>query len=146
MRAESHPGSLSGMADDQLATIAVSLVVSELQWTPDLAPAVMDRISRDAVAYPEQFDRRPPPPQGSPAPSAGSSGSRSAKRTVGRVAVFGVILVVIVALVVLAATANAAAADLDVGPAIAMPIGAIDGTLDAIEQGGRTLHVVMETS
>jgi hypothetical protein len=110
MRAESHPGSLTGMADDQLATTAVSLVVGELQWTPDVSPVVMDRISRDAVAYPEQFDRRPP----APAPPASSVvASRSAKRTVGRLAVFGVVLVIIVALALISATVNAAAANLD---------------------------------
>ena len=56
-----RPGALGGLSDDQLGTIAVSLVVSELRWTPDVAPAVMDRISRDAVAYPEHFDRRAGP-------------------------------------------------------------------------------------
>jgi hypothetical protein len=128
MRSESRPGSLSGLPDDQLATAAVSLVAAELQWTPDVSPAVMDRISRDAVAYPEQFDRRPAP-EGPPPPPAQSS--RSAKRTAGRIVVFGVMLAIIVALVLFAATANASAADLE---------------QLAIEQGSRTFHVVTETS
>jgi glucose/arabinose dehydrogenase len=113
MSIESRPGSLSQMPDDRLGTVAVSLVVSEVEWTPDVAPAVMDRISRDAVAYPEQFDRRPLPPATAPPPLPSG---RSAKRTVSRLVVFGVILAVIVGFVVFAATANGAtatAADLD---------------------------------
>lgn len=112
MSVERRPGSLSGMPDDRLGTVAVSLVVAELQWAPDVAPAVMDRISRDAVAYPEQFDRRPPPP---PPPMAPPPTGRSAKRTLGRVAVFAVIFAVVVALVVFVATASAASADADGG-------------------------------
>lgn len=111
MSIERHPGSISGLPDDQLATIAVSLVVGELEWSPDVAPATLDRISRDAVAYPEQFDRRPmrPAPRMAPPPPS----QRSAKRAIGRLAVFGVIVAVVVALIAFAATANAAAADLD---------------------------------
>ena len=110
MSVERHPGSISGLADDQLATVAVSLVVGELQWSPDVAPVVLDRISRDAVAYPEQFDRRvaTPAPRPSPPPS-----ERSAKRALGRLAVFGVILAIIIGIVAFAATASASAADLD---------------------------------
>ena len=107
MIVERHPGSVSGLSDDHLATVAVSLAVGELQWSPDVAPATLDRISRDAVAYPEQFDRRAASqaPQGPPPPS-----ERSAKRAVGRLAVFGVILVAIIAVVAFAATASASAA------------------------------------
>ena len=104
MHAESHPGSLTGLSDDRLGTVAVSLVVSDLQWTPDIAPAVMDRISRDAVAYPEQFDRRPRP---AAPPRAAAPEPRTAKRTIGRIAVISVILVVVAVLIVVAATANA---------------------------------------
>jgi hypothetical protein len=106
MPVESRPGSLTGMPDDRLGTVAVSLVVSELQWAPDVTPAVMDRISRDAVAYPELFDRRvgPPPPRPTEAPPPG----RSARRALGRLAVFAVILAVIVVLIVFAATASGA--------------------------------------
>lgn len=154
MTIERHPGSITGMPDDQLGTVAVSLVVAELSWSPDVAPAVLDRISRDAVAYPEQFDRRsvvrapsPPPP-----PS-----ERSAKRAVGRLAVFGVILVIIVGLVAFAATATAVAADLAADSAASMPIATIDGRLlsfgvdqsgelHAVDPGGRILHVVTEAS
>ncbi len=109
MSFERHPGSISAMPDDQLGTVAVSLVVSELTWSPDVSPAVLDRVSRDAVAYPEQFDRRPraPTPQ-RPLPPA----ERSAKRAIGRIAVFGVILVIILGLVAFVTAANASAADL----------------------------------
>jgi hypothetical protein len=104
MAVESRPGSLTGMPDDRLGTSAVSVVVSELQWTPDVTPAVMDRISRDAVAYPEQFDRRPlaQAPAVPPLPA-----TRSAKRTISRLAVFAVVLVIIVALVAFAASVSA---------------------------------------
>jgi hypothetical protein len=107
MDIERHPGLLRALPDDRLGTVAVSVVVSELQWTPDVAPAVMDRIHRDAVAYPEQFDRRvasaPHTPFRSPPPSG-----RSAKRAIGRLAVFGVILAIIVGLVLFAATISTA--------------------------------------
>ena len=39
MVVERHPGSLRGLPDDRLGTVAVSLVVGELDWTPDVAPA-----------------------------------------------------------------------------------------------------------
>jgi hypothetical protein len=98
------------MADDRLGAVAVSLVVSELHWTPDVAPAVMDRISRDAVAYPEHFDRRPlsPPPY----PFLPPPSERSAQRTIGRIAVFAVIIAVVVALVVFAASTSGSEASL----------------------------------
>ena len=132
MSVERHPGSLRGLPDDQLGTIAVSLVVGELTWTPDVTPAVMDRISRDAVAYPERFDRRPtaPPPPMPP------QGGPSAKRAVGRLAVFGIILVIIVGLVLFTAAVSATQ------PVASLPIGEIDGTLDV----RRILHVITETS
>ena len=103
MAVESRPHAISAMSDDRLGAVAVSLAIAELHWTPDVAPAVMDRISRDAVAYPEHFDRRPgvPPPALQPRPEA-----RSAKRTVGRLAVFAVVLALVVALVVFAATSS----------------------------------------
>ena len=98
-------GSISGMADDRLGTVAVSLVVAELTWTPDVAPAAMDRISRDAVAYPEHFDRRPRQPQPPPLPPPSE---RSARRAIGRMAVFAVILLAVILLVVFAASASGA--------------------------------------
>ncbi len=131
MTVERHPGSLRALPDDHLGTIAVSLVVGELTWLPDVAPVVMDRISRDAVAYPEQFDRRPV----APLPMTPPQGGPSAKRAVGRLAVFAVILVIIVGLVLFAATVSAAAVT-------SLPIGEIDGTLDV----RHILHVVTEAS
>lgn len=155
MNVERDPGSILGLSDDQLGTVAVSLVVSELEWSPDVAPAVLDRISRDAVAYPEQFDRRPraPVPQAAPPP-----GERSAKRAAGRLAVFGLLLFIVVGLVALAATASVSGAgEVATVRAAFLPIGAIDGTLVscgidqshglcAVDRGGRTLHVVTEAS
>lgn len=110
MPAESRPGSLSGLTDDALGAISSALFVSEVEWTPDVTPAVMDRISRDAVAYPEQFDRRSLPP---PARRRSAPTERSTSRTAGRLAVFGVIVVVVVGLVGAVATASASAAELD---------------------------------
>ncbi len=107
MSVENGPRPMSQLSDDRLGTIAVSLVVSEVEWTPDVAPAVMDRISRDAVAYPEQFDRRPLPPAAAPLPMPSD---RSTRRTVGRLAVFAVILAIIVALVIFSASSSADAA------------------------------------
>lgn len=152
MSFESRPGSITGLPDDQLATAAVSLVVSELEWTPDVAPAVMDRISRDAVAYPEHFDRR----LAATRPSTPAASGRSARRTLGRLAVFLVILIVIVVLVVFAATADAGAASDVVGAEGArVPNAAMRGTLVVVDvepggerpvaaQSARILHVVTE--
>lgn len=134
MTVERHPGSLGGLSDDRLGTVAVSVVVAELEWTPDVTPAVMERVSRDAVTYPEHFDRRAPAPvPAMPAPPSG----RSARRALGRLAVFAVILVIIVALVLFAATVSATTE-----AAASLPIGEIDGTLDV----RRILHVVTEAS
>jgi hypothetical protein len=130
MSVESRPGSLSGMPDDRLGTVAVALVVSELHLSPDVAPVVMDRISRDVIAYPEQFHRRPS--EATP-PAASRASERSARRTAGRLAVFGILLVIIVALVVFAASASTvAASEL--------------GWLYPVEGGGCLLRVVTEAS
>ncbi len=112
-----QPGPFLGMPDDQLGTVAVSLAVSELRWAPDVAPAVMDRISRDAVAYPEHFDRRPLPPLPPRAPIALPPSERSAKRAIGRLAVFAVILTIVVALVVFASGGSTGALGADASPA-----------------------------
>ena len=109
MRAAGAPAPPEPLSDERLGSVAVSLTVSELVWVPDVAPAVMDRISRDAAAYPEQFDRRlapPPPPPMAPEPSS----ERSLKRTVTRAVIIGVVLAVGIALIVFAATASAAEA------------------------------------
>jgi hypothetical protein len=91
-------------SDDELGSLAVAIAVGELHWTPDVAPAVMDRISRDAVAYPDQFDRRQAP-AAEPPPLAEE---QSLGRTIRRLMIFGAIAVVVAILVLLAATANAA--------------------------------------
>jgi glucose/arabinose dehydrogenase len=112
---------------------------------------VLDRIARDAVAYPEQFDRRtamrapkaPPPPI-----------ERSAKRTIGRLAVFGVIILIIIGLVAFAATASATAANLEglqveleetvAGfdqPLLLTHAGDGSGTTYVVEKGGRIWDV-----
>lgn len=158
MAVEGRPGSLGSMSDDRLGTAAVSLVVSELLWAPDVVPATLDRIHRDAIAYPEQFDRRavvPPPPPPTP------PNTRSVKRTIGRVGVFAVILIIIVGLVLFATTVSGADhANVDESVAATTPgvlIGAIDGTLvsydvgepgalPTVDDGGRILHVVPEAS
>lgn len=105
MPVQQQPDSLGGLGDDQLGTIAVALAISELRWTPDVAPAVMDRISRDALAYPEHFDRRQAP---SPARRSAPASGRSVGRTLSRVVVLAIIIVLVAALVMVAATANAA--------------------------------------
>jgi len=133
MAVERHAGSLTGLSDDRLGTAAVSIVVGELQWLPDVAPAVMDRVSRDAVAYPDHFDRRPVAPPSPGAPPV----ERSARRTLGRLVVFAVILVVIAGLVFFAATVSAMAEQ-----ATLLPIDGIDGTLDV----RRIVHVVTEAA
>jgi len=107
MRMQGYSGSPAALSDDRLGTVAVSLTVSELQWAPDVAPAAMDRIARDAIAYPEQFDRRSVPPSQPPPPAPSE---RSARRAISRLAVITVILAVIVAVVVIAATATGAEA------------------------------------
>lgn len=105
MTAPRPPEPLARLGDDQLGSLAVALVIGELRWTPDVAPAVMDRVSRDAVAYPEHFDRRA---------SVTTGGSElpeeepSFSRTLRRVVIFGSIALLVAVLVVVAATANAA--------------------------------------
>lgn len=107
MAAEDRRSTLAQLSDDKLGTIAVALTISELHWTPDVAPAVLDRVSRDAVAYPEQFDRRPVPSSGN---MPGFAPTRSPGRSLARIAIFGVILAIVAALVFVAATANAVGA------------------------------------
>jgi hypothetical protein len=89
--------------------MAVALVVSELGWTPDVAPAVMDRISRDAVAYPDHFDRRSSP---SAAGSEMVDEEPTVARTIRRVLMLGVVVLAVVVLVMAAVTANASAGPL----------------------------------
>jgi len=132
MSVEDAPPPMSRLSDDRLGTIAVSLVVSEVEWTPDVAPAVMDRISRDAVAYPEQFDRRPLPPAATPLPMPSD---RSPSRTVGRLAVFAVIFAIIVALAIFAAGASADAASASAATASAASLDDLEIDLVEIASG-----------
>jgi glucose/arabinose dehydrogenase len=154
MPAERAPGSLRQLPDDRLGTAAVAVAVAELRWSPDVAPAVLDRISRDAVAYPELFDRRPRAPRPSRTPPIGEP---SARRTVGRLVVFGVILLIIVGIVAFAATASARAADLDgldielvpfsdgfEQPVLVTSAGDGSGTLYVVEQTGRIWPVAAD--
>lgn len=127
MSVERSPGSISGLPDDELGTVAIALVVSEVKWTPDVAPAVLDRISRDAVTYPDHFDRRPLPPT---LPSETPVSGRSARRTVYRLAVFGVLLLIVALAVVVAADAGRASAASPSGD-IARGTGASGASIDA---------------
>jgi hypothetical protein len=118
-RSEPKPSILGGLSDDQLGTMAVSLAVGDLHWTPDIAPAVMDRISRDAVTYPEQFDRRPQmrEPTRDAAPEQPSVG-----RTITRIVVIAVVIVLVAGLVVMATTADASlAAVVVLSPSVEAP-------------------------
>jgi hypothetical protein len=105
MTAPRPPEPLARLGDDQLGSLAVALVIGELRWTPDVAPAVMDRVSRDAVAYPEHFDRRASVTAGG---SVLPEEAPSVSRTLRRVVIFGSIALLVALLVVVAATANAA--------------------------------------
>jgi hypothetical protein len=122
MTAQRDPAVPRDLPDDRLGTMAVALSVAELSWIPDVTPAVMDRISRDVVAYPEHFDRRPVAAPATPLPIASG---RSAGRTIGRLAVFAVLILVIAGLFFFVATAHAAAAS------SFLPNAAFGGTLDA---------------
>lgn len=92
------------LSDDQLGSLAVALVVSELRWTPDVAPAVLDRISRDAVAYPDHFDRRSRP-HGAPTESVFEE--PTVGRTVRRLLILAAVVVLVAVLVLAATTARA---------------------------------------
>ena len=122
--------SLGRLDDDQLGGVAVALAVGELRWTPDVAPAVMDRISRDALAYPDHFDRRAHPQARGTVPVIEEP---SIGRTIRRLLIFAVFVVLVAALVLVAATANATP----------WGTGTVAGHLDL---PGGSLLVVMETA
>lgn len=105
MSVKSRPGSLSALSDDGLGTIAVSLAVAEVTWTPDVAPAVIDRIARDAVAYPDHFDRRPIHPGEMP---AWRRGEASAGRSLVRVAILALVAALVLVVVYVVATTTPA--------------------------------------
>jgi len=48
----------ASLQDDQLGSTTMAAVMSELPWTPDVAPVVCSRLAREAIAYPEQFVAR----------------------------------------------------------------------------------------
>jgi RNA polymerase sigma-70 factor (ECF subfamily) len=48
---------LAHLTDDQLGAMAMVAVLSELTWTPDVAPVVCARLAREAGAYPEGLAR-----------------------------------------------------------------------------------------
>lgn len=52
-------GHFATLDDDVLALLAIRAVMSEVPWVPDVAPAVTDRLVRDALAYPAQLARMP---------------------------------------------------------------------------------------
>ena len=56
------PTGLRLLPDDSLGSLVVATVIAELRWTPDVAPLVVDRLARDAVAYPEQLGPSQPGP------------------------------------------------------------------------------------
>lgn len=113
MGVENRPGSLTMLPDDELGRLAIALVIAEVKWSPDVAPAVLDRASRDAVAYPDQFDRRPAPT----GPIERIIGGRSPRRMTGRLIAFAVIVALIAAIAYVVASANPAAAA-DSSPAV----------------------------
>jgi glucose/arabinose dehydrogenase len=76
-RTHAAAGAAGGLSDDELGRLAIRAAVAELTWFPDVAPAVIDRLGRDAVAYPEHFDRRSPLPGSGPGgPGTGAQPSR----------------------------------------------------------------------
>ena len=50
----SDPG-LASLPPDHLGWLVTATVVGQLPLIPDIAPEVADRLTRDAVTYPEQF-------------------------------------------------------------------------------------------
>jgi RNA polymerase sigma-70 factor (ECF subfamily) len=47
------PGRIGALSEDQLGSVSVAAVFSELPWTPDVAVVVCDRVARESAAYPE---------------------------------------------------------------------------------------------
>ena len=87
-----RPRAVASLADDELGAATISVVISELEWTPDVAPAVVDRLGRDAVAYPEHLDRRASPAH----PPRRGRGGGAPPRALGRLLALGAIVVVVV--------------------------------------------------
>jgi RNA polymerase sigma-70 factor (ECF subfamily) len=85
----------ASLHDARLGTLTMAVVMSELAWTPDVAPVICARLAREVVTYPEHLDSHPAPvsnvlAQGSatrPGPdeqaTAVSKSRRSASRGIG---------------------------------------------------------------
>ena len=57
----------ASLTDDRLGALTMAVVVSELAWTPDVAPVICARLAREAVTYPEHLDSHPAPVSNAPA-------------------------------------------------------------------------------
>jgi hypothetical protein len=79
----------------------------------------MDRISRDAVAYPEQFGRHTGSAAARPLPSPEEP---SLARTIVRAVVIATVVVLVITLVLVAATTNAATVEVATISAAAVPL------------------------
>ena len=118
--AESAPrvDRLISLRDDQLGSMTMAAVMSQLPWTPDVAPVISARLAREVVAYPEHFASRAPAVKGGVDPVAVPRGTSTvaamrAKR-MGRTATRGstvvsmkaAVLVVMVAVVGISVAAS----------------------------------------
>ncbi len=105
---ESRFASLDG---DRLGSLTMAVVMSELAWTPDVAPVICARLAREAVTYPEHLASHPVPitnslaqgsttGQGPDAPAtAAVTSQRSATRGIGVLPMAAATLVTMAALV-----------------------------------------------
>jgi glucose/arabinose dehydrogenase len=139
------------LPDDSLGSLVIATVVSELHWTPDVAPMVVERLARDAVAYPEQLAR-----SGPAGPVLRAGGAHATRRgRVGRLLTVAVLAVLVAIIgVAVASGGEAFGADADAvsirlepfAEGLADPVSvtnAGDGSdvLYVVEQGG-TVRVV----
>lgn len=58
-RSSASVSRLALLGDDELGSIAMAAMFSDLRWTPDVAAVVCARLDREAVAYPPQLMTRP---------------------------------------------------------------------------------------
>lgn len=104
-------GRFASLHDDRLGALTMAVVMSELAWTPDVAPVVCARLAREAVTYPEHLASHPATvtnglAQGSttgPGPDAPATAAvtsrRSATRGIGVLPMAAATLVTMAALV-----------------------------------------------